>query len=198
LVTPFSRREDAHIGRGDRQQPPVAEEGGHVLGEPECDHAERAPPVRLVIVDEIRGGVLEGDAADARGDRHPSDDVALARFEEALGVLLLLAVRADALRTAPHLIFDPPGALFPNVDRVAGGLAGLPRGGRVEPTIAGRAEPHLPPIDGPHYTPSVCVGWRSRSSRITRSTAPFRSITVWASAVTDRRRSLVKPATTCR
>ena len=29
----------------------------------ELDDAERAPPVRRVVVDEIRGGVLEGDPA---------------------------------------------------------------------------------------------------------------------------------------
>jgi hypothetical protein len=43
-------------------------------------------------VDEIRCGVLEGDAADVRRGRHALDDVALARLEEAFGVLLLLAV----------------------------------------------------------------------------------------------------------
>jgi hypothetical protein len=71
---------------------------------------------------------------------------------------------------AADLMLDPPHRLLADLDGMAGGGARLPSGRGVEPTIAGRAEPHLTPIDGPHYTPSVGVGWRARSSRTTRST----------------------------
>lgn len=85
-----------------------------------------APPIRRVVVDQIRRGVLEGDAADMRRDRSTVDDVAVAGLEEALRVLLLFTVRTDAFGDkATQLVFDPPGSLFATLDRMACGFARL-------------------------------------------------------------------------
>ena len=59
----------ARVHDGDRHQPPVAEEGRQMLPQPEVDDAQRAALVDGVVVDEIRGGILEGDAVLVGRDR---------------------------------------------------------------------------------------------------------------------------------
>ncbi len=189
------RRVGPNIHRRDRHQATTREERRQVLLEAERQDADRAPLVRGVVGEEIGGRLVERDTVHLRRDRGAVVDEVLAFAEQFLGVCLPLAAGADADRAARHLVLDPPDRLLANLDRVAGRLTGPPRRGRVQALIADDAEADLALVDRPHES-SFSLGWRSRISRTTPSTARSSSTRGCASTSADRRKAVVSPVIT--